>query len=198
VGGAKSGSLIQCSYFGINTDGTVASGTNNVSIGLRAFDTLVGGLNAGEGNVISKSTYAVMSYAGSTGSMIRGNFIGTDPTGMISHGNFAPISQYTGTSTWADITKNLISGNTGNGIQLTEGRSVSGSDGDIKIRGNYIGVDRTGNTALANGGDGINFPTGSVSGVTIGGVNLDDRNVISGNTDNGIYLGGVDVWPKCH
>ena len=71
----------------------------------------------------------------------------------------------------------MISGNRGNGIIL-EG------DGDW-IQGNYIGIDATGSTVLGN-----NFGIIGISGGSnvIGGTEPGARNVISGNTSDGIDI----------
>lgn len=70
---------------------------------------------------------------------------------------------------------------------------------NINIKGNYIGVDYTGAVAQPNGGDGIGIFSGtslaSASGNVIGGTTAADRNVISGNAQNGVVInaqnGGV-------
>jgi len=57
---------------------------------------------------------------------------------------------------------------------------------DNVIRCNHIGIDAHGNAALSNGLSGI-----AVEGdnVTVGGDSIEDRNVISGNDQAGVYLG---------
>jgi hypothetical protein len=56
------------------------------------------------------------------------------------------------------------------------------------IRGNYIGTDAAGAADLGNGSTG-NMIYGSPSN-TIGGAGAGERNVISGNDGEGIYIGG--------
>jgi CSLREA domain-containing protein len=70
---------------------------------------------------------------------------------------------------------NVISGNTSMGIYWA---SSGGS-----IKGNFIGVDTTGAAASANG-VGIVISSGSV---TIGGPTAAERNVVSGNANEGIF-----------
>jgi len=175
---------VQCSYIGLAPDGTSAGNYGTALAIDGSADTLIGGLVSGQGNVLSgNSDYTILTYAGSTGTMIRGNFLGTDPTGMIARpNNNAPIMNLSGAATWSDITLNLISGNTSSGgdfggIRLDADDTVTGSSGDVMIRSNYIGVDRTGNTALPNGGDAI-FINPPSSGFTIGGTNPTDRNIL--------------------
>ena len=181
---------VRCNYVGVAPDGSAGTGGNvGVALDGTTSDALVGGLTAGEGNVLSNHSYGVLTHDGTTGTMIRGNFIGTDPTGTLSRANTQHgINNWMGTVTWADITKNLISGNTASGIATDNDDSVSGASGDVVIAGNYIGTDRAGTAALANGSNGISFGNGSITGVTIGGTSAADRNVISANTGAGINV----------
>jgi hypothetical protein len=77
------------------------------------------------------------------------------------------------------------------GIELTT-RS-GGGDGNI-IAGNFIGTDPTGTLDLGNGGDGV-FIRGDSDNNVIGGTNPADRNVISGNADNGIEMNESGIGP---
>src|SRR5262249_60398129 len=74
---------------------------------------------------------------------------------------------------------NLISGNGNNGINLGPGNTV---------QGNLIGTDVTGLTAVPNG-NGIVVQSGNG---LIGGTAPGARNVVSGNTGDGIAVGGVN------
>ena len=62
----------------------------------------------------------------------------------------------------------------------------TGSTTNIKVVGCFIGVDATGNAAFPNGRNGIYF-AGS-DGVTIGGIALADRNLVSGNGNIGVAV----------
>ncbi|MDP3000797.1 MAG: right-handed parallel beta-helix repeat-containing protein [Bryobacterales bacterium] len=75
---------------------------------------------------------------------------------------------------------NLISGNGGSGIQIGGANNV--------IIGNLVGTDLSGTRAFGNGYDGV-FVTGGVNN-RIGGPDPRDRNIISGNTVNGITING--------
>ena len=76
---------------------------------------------------------------------------------------------------------NLVSGNTGNGIQLDY------SPGDL-IEGNLVGTDAAGGSALPNGGDGVNVSESMMT--TIGGTAAGAGNVLSGNNE-GLFLFGT-------
>ena len=178
--------IVQCNYLGLTPDGTASGVTRGVFVS--GFNTLIGGSVAGQGNVISGNFQAIMTSNGSTGTAIRGNFIGTDPTGTSARPNTdQAITHILGNATWSDITRNLISGNTSNGIALVDD-NITGSSGDVRIAGNYIGVNRTGTAALANSGNGISFASNNITGLTIGGTNAADRNIISGNLQSGIVI----------
>ncbi|MBI3408200.1 MAG: right-handed parallel beta-helix repeat-containing protein [Planctomycetes bacterium] len=98
--------------------------------------------------------------------------------------------------------RNFISGNMQNGMIIQGPRLV----GTI-IQGNYIGTNKEGNEPIPNHGQGIilnAFRTDAIdpisgpifagpSGTLIGGTVALARNLISGNEDNGIYLGGFST-----
>ncbi len=93
------------------------------------------------------------------------------------------IGAVIGGDTTAD--RNIISGNGANGILLLNSASVV-------IRGNYIGTNEDGTAALPNDYDGIRIAGSESTGNTIGGSIAARRNIISGNTGNGILLGAND------
>src|SRR5438552_222877 len=57
------------------------------------------------------------------------------------------------------------------------------------IQGNYVGTDFQGAARIANAGDGVTIQDGS--GNIIGGVGAAARNVLSGNSQAGIFLYGT-------
>jgi hypothetical protein len=67
------------------------------------------------------------------------------------------------------------------------GVTVNGG-GNMRILGNFIGLDLDGTTVAANRGDGLEL--NASSGNTIGGATGQDRNIISGNHGNGISITG--------
>ncbi len=74
----------------------------------------------------------------------------------------------------------IISRFGGDGLYFTAG------SGHV-IKGCYLGTD--GSAALGNGYNGINISGANFS--TIGGTSANDGNVISGNTQNGVFLGST-------
>ncbi len=122
--------------------------------------------------------------AGAAGTVIAGNHIGTDASGLLDRGNGGSgIDLGTGSGptlvggTVAED-RNIISGNGNDGIIIFE------SDGNTII-GNYIGTDITGNAPLPNAADGIALGSTS-SNNTIG--QPGSGNVLSGNANDGLEL----------
>ena len=76
--------------------------------------------------------------------------------------------------------RNIISGNSGDGVLIDSSAS------DAVVQANFIGTDFTGNAALSNGTNGVEI-AGSFN--TIGGTTVAARNIISGNTNNGVQIG---------
>lgn len=119
---------------------------------------------------------------------VQNNFIGTDRTGTIAHGNGVGIGTDRGSGAIIGGTtaaaRNLISGNARYGVQLQM------SMPNNVVKGNYIGTDVTGTKALGNGLDGVSVnSTGDVIGGSLAGA----ANVISGNRGNGISIFGTPV-----
>ncbi|HNB51422.1 MAG TPA: right-handed parallel beta-helix repeat-containing protein, partial [Anaerolineales bacterium] len=79
---------------------------------------------------------------------------------------------------------NLLGFNGGNGIEI----KGPGSSGNF-IQGNFIGVDPLGMYAWPNGLNGVALWSGT-SNNTVGGTSAGVRNVISGNTQNGVWIQG--------
>jgi hypothetical protein len=190
------GIFVQNSYIGMNAAGTTAvtgsqqgiflSDITGATIG--GASGSLGGSCSGVCNLISGSANGVgVAVQGSTptstsGTLIQGNFIGTDvtgtlarPNGQLAHINISQSAAITIGGTAAG-TGNLISGEPvqGTGI-LIDGGVV----GPVNIQGNFIGTTTTGNAVLANGGPGIHI-VGSTN-VNIGGTTASARNVIGGN-----------------
>jgi hypothetical protein len=179
---SSDGNLVQGNYIGTDASGTFALGNNNGIVASTSNNT-IGGTAAGARNIISGNRNDGILVVG-TGTIIQGNYIGTDVSGRLAVGNLFGVS----VTSWNNIiggsdpgAGNIISGNRGSGFD--SGIDVSGS-GNV-IQGNFIGTDLNGTAALANGRDGISV-TGSNN--TIGGRTPGARNVISGNVGYGLYL----------
>ena len=131
----------------------------------------------------------IQVIAGAQRAAIEGNHIGVDRSGLSARANGIGITvnsaftlQIGGTNA---SQRNIISGNSGNGISL-----ISMTTG--LIQGNYIGTDLTGTTVIPNGNHGIGA-SGFVTGLRIGGTAAGALNLISGNTGSGVFLDGSGI-----
>jgi titin len=178
--------VVAGNHIGTDASGTAAS-PNSEGVVIQSRGNTIGGTSAADRNVISGNRDDGVEMLSAGNNLIAGNYIGTDVTGTAAVPNRIGVynsllSTIGGTESGAG---NLISGNTGDGVQLGNGNLVAG---------NFIGTDVTGTAALCNGGWGITNPDGGgVSNNTIGGPTASARNLITGNMQGGIQLGGNAV-----
>ncbi len=124
-----------------------------------------------------------LEYADATNNNIAGCWFGIDPTGT----NPAP-NAYQGILVASGASRNIIggtnvlSGNSQYGIFITD----SNTTGNV-VLGNFIGTGASGSNALANGDSGVFIGNGASSN-TIGGTSIGARNILSGNSQYGIFL----------
>ncbi|MFO0850510.1 MAG: right-handed parallel beta-helix repeat-containing protein [Gemmataceae bacterium] len=187
-------------YIGTDRAGAADKGNLLYGVGFvdRASNNAIGGTTAGAGNVISGNDGGGVLFNGGNvfNNIVAGNLIGTAANGTDVLGNTGSgvtiqagsVSNTIGGTTVA--ARNVISGNTGNGVSLS-GAGTSGN----RIAGNYIGVDAGGNSALANGVDGVGAGTGAAGNVIgtdgDGSGDVGEGNVISGNAVDGVAIGGA-------
>ncbi len=185
------GNVVAGNWIGLNAAGTASLGNPGEGIDIsgstqnRIGTNADGVADAVEANVVVGSSIGVDLSDAAQQNVVAGNFIGTNPAGTAPMPNAAGVLVDTaaigntigGTTVAA---RNIISGNTGDGIEITK----SGTSNNV-IAGNYIGADVTGATALANTGFGVVVDT-SASANTIGGASASARNVISGNGKSGV------------
>jgi titin len=188
IGTNAPGNFVQGNFIGLDNTGTnaLANAFYGVSI-VNASNNVVGGTNAIQRNVISGNLLSGIYLSGTTatGNSIFGNFIGTSVTGKKSVPNTdggvrveGPGNVIGGAISGAG---NLISGNGKSGIYITNA-SLN------LISGNFIGTDVTGTSALGNAIAGIAILNASSN--TIGGTTPGERNLLSGNTNSGLYMVG--------
>ena len=124
-----------------------------------------------------------LEYANATNNTISGCWFGVDPTGT----NAAP-NAYQGILIAGGASGNIIGGTNVLSGNLQYGIFISDSNtaGNV-VLGNYIGTDASGSNALANGKSGVIIGGGTINNV-IGSTNSSGRNLLSGNTEYGIYL----------
>jgi CSLREA domain-containing protein len=153
--------------------------------------TLFGGASTIRGLIINNfARSGILAGSGAEGSVIEGNFIGTDPSGTAArpNGNSGVRIDEAGSVTVGGATpaaRNLISGNgeaspdIDQGVLITSG--PDGATGNI-IRNNYIGTNAAGTAALGNVGNGISLFDSNTDGNFVIG------NLISGNSAHGVDI----------
>jgi Bacterial Ig-like domain (group 3)/Right handed beta helix region len=149
----------------------------------------IGGPSSQDENVISGNGGDGIEINDGSAVLVEGNLIGTDITGMsaVPNANGVVLDYGSTTNTIGGTTateRNIISGNTNDGVEITN----EGSTGNV-VEGNYIGVDVTGNLALPNDYDGVSLVSNSN---TIGGTVAGSGNVISSNPVSQVELGAAD------
>ncbi len=154
-------------------------------IGLHVFSASnnIGGVGAGQRNVISGNTSAGISLngAGVTNNSVSGNYIGVTPGGDAKEPNNVGIAILNGASNnlvggVPSAYGNLIAGNTEQGVTI----GGTGTD-DNQVLSNIIG----GSAALGNGKNGVYMHT-NTGGTMIGGSGY--GNTIAGNGQQGILI----------
>jgi hypothetical protein len=187
LGGSGGHTVVGC-FIGSTTYGT-AGLPNTVGIDVTSNGNVIGGTSAAARNLISGNAGEGL-YIGGDSTVVSGNFIGTDITGTaaLANGNAGVhIELGSNNNIGGGIlpSRNLISGNSSGISGDGDGVWINGGTGN-KIRGNYIGVDVTGLSGLANAGNGV-YIENSLDG-WVGGAAAAYRNIISGNLENGVSL----------
>jgi parallel beta-helix repeat protein len=178
------GNCIVGNYIGTQKDGENPSGNGGSGVWIfnGAQRNIVGGSIMEERNVISGNEEYGVHIDGADNNTVSGNYIGTNKGGGSALGN-----RYAGVLIANGSTNNTIGGDTeakknvisGNGtVDPWDGVEISNSNANT-VQGNYIGLGANGDVAVANSDDGV-----SVSGDG----NVVKDNVISGNTDDGLYI----------
>jgi hypothetical protein len=160
----------------IELDGTSAGGSANGFRITSAGNTIRGLVINRFGNGVSIEN---------DDNTISGNHIGTDASGTLDRGNYDGVAIYNGAqnnTVGGDTAgeRNVISGNDSHGLFMDSGAQNN------TVSGNYIGLAANGTDALGNR-DGV-LINGGAQNNTIGGDTAGERNVISGNDDEGIRI----------
>ncbi len=183
-------------YFKGNKIGTDRTGTvklpNNFGIVIdTSSENVIGGGLPQDMNLISGNLTAGIGINGgsSSNNQIYGNYIGTDINGSDSLPNGCGIilagARNTVVGGVATGQRNIISGNYQAGIVM----NGTGTRFNT-IKGNYIGTNKDGNGFVSNH-TGVMLKS-NCNQNTIGGSTPDERNIISGNLEIGVYIEACD------
>ncbi len=195
--------LIAGNWIGLDATGSVDRGNavDGIVLLAGAANNTIGGTAANDRNVISGNDDDGVSIDGASGTVVIGNYVGTNAAGTAAIGNsgdgvaiqLGGVTPSTNTTVGGTSTaeRNVISGNAANGSQGLANVRIRGvgTTGNV-VLGNYIGTDYTGAVALANPRDGVVIDEGALNN-TIGGAAAGAGNVISGSTNNGIRVQGT-------
>jgi CSLREA domain-containing protein len=152
------------------------------------------------GLVITHWNVAGIYINSSSGNTISGNFIGIDQTGTTAAGAKGGVGVLITSDCDESADKNTIGGEFPELRNIISGNGASGIDlggpdgscaGFTSVEGNYIGTDRTGKLKVPNANHGVIVENGSEFNV-IGCEVLDGDNLISGNTDAGVFITDTD------
>jgi FG-GAP-like repeat len=171
---AEGGNLVQGNFIGTDVTGTVPLG--NVSQGVffePATAGLIGGTAPGARNIISgNGDHGILLGEGD--SQVTNNYIGTDVSGTRALGNAGDGIHVGPSEGGGTITGNVISANSGYGVNIL----ISGMP-HVDVLDNRIGTNSAGTAALGNLRSGIWY--GSFGRMVSG-------NLISGNGEHGLVL----------
>jgi hypothetical protein len=213
------GNLVQGNFIGTNAAGTraIGNGTGVVTEGQSGNSSshTIGGTAPGARNLISGNNGPGISIGGTlSGSLVQGNFIGTDVTGTVAVANvsdgvlinFGSANNTIGGTTAA--ARNVISGNGGNGVRSDYHPNT--------VQGNFIGTQANGVSPLGNNLNGVlinffndNAIGGSANGaantiafnggvgvLVLGTTSPVSSNAVFANAGLGIDLDGDGVTPN--
>lgn len=182
-----SANTVQGNYVGLTVEGTAPAEPSYGSIQLEngTFDNLIGGADAAARNVIAHRVAIDEANA----NVVRGNYIGTDATGMVANDRAAGINiarKLFGRSAGAD--RNTVDGN----VICSTGFTGVGLTGAVAttIQRNFIGVAADGSTPIGSMLYGI-YVSGTdqqPAGGTIGGTSAGSGNIIANAASDGVAI----------
>ncbi len=182
-------------YIGVDATGAVSLGNAGFAVEIYggSYANVIGWNGAAdavdERNILSGNGAGGVSIhdAGTTQNVVAGNYIGTTASGaaaLANNGDGVIIGSGATANTVGGTTaaaRNVISGNAGDGVEITG----SGTTSNV-VEGNYIGTNAAGMAALPNGGHGVDIV--GAANVTVGGATAGAGNIISGNTGDGVLV----------
>ncbi len=181
--------IIRGNFIGTDVTGATALANGSYGILVKSAGNIIGGTNAGDGNVISGNGDTGIYILNASSNIVQGNLIGVAASGAFALSNlndgiviYGSVGNPSAGNLIGGATpaaRNVISGNGASGIYLN-GSTASGNF----IQGNRIGTDISGSNIVGNAaGDGITLADASA--------NIISSNLISGNGLAGISMSGA-------
>jgi CSLREA domain-containing protein len=192
--------VIQGNLIGTTPDGVTPLG-NEAGISSNAPNNTIGGSTAAERNVVAASEQfgVALFNARSAGTVVQGNYIGTDSTGTqalpnLLGGVWLGEAENTTVGGTAPGEGNVISGNGQLGVLVFGGEAAGNS-----IQGNLIGTKSDGVSPLGNALGGVRLRERFPHNNTIGGSASGAGNTIAFNGGSGIQAdaGGFFTEAGC-
>lgn len=185
---------IHGNMIGLGADGStpLLNGNNGIELSSTATGAEIGTGVPADRNIISANGTTNAFHGiriAAANARVLGNYIGTDSAGLLDRGNTGRgIMLLAAGATIGDSgAGNVISGNGIQGITMFNAP-------DTTIQGNIIGIDVTGAVRIENGAAGISINDANCDNTLIGGgTDPGDRNIITGNALNQIYVEGSSV-----
>jgi parallel beta-helix repeat protein len=174
-GSLANGNVVESCYIGTDLTGTAAHGNGFLGV---VMTNGTARNRIGPGNVISGNAFGVLIEGpAATANVVTQTIIGLDRAGGVAIGN-AGCGLWIRSGASGNVVGpgNVISGNTGEGIAITDNAN------NCAVFGNIIGLDHDRLVALPNGGTGLWIRASSDQNV------IGPGNVISGNAGTGVVV----------
>jgi hypothetical protein len=190
VSGDSVANRIEGNFIGTDHTGTIDRGNDlaGVSIRVGPSQTLVGGTTPAARNVISGNGIGIDVFQ-ANGSLIMGNYVGTDKSGTKDLGNTDGVEMIGATGGTVGgataASRNVISGNDNDGIEALVSQGT-------KVLGNRIGTTASGTGALGNTSQGVHI-FGDASHILLGDGTSAGSNTIAFNGSDGIFVVGSSI-----
>jgi parallel beta-helix repeat protein len=185
---AASGNTVAGNFIGTNASSSnqIGNGSDGVAIEYGSTGNTFGGTTAAALNVISGNGWdgVHIDGSGTNSNVVEGNDIGTNAGGSGALTNAA-----SGVAVFGGASSNTIGGTTTAGRDVISGNAYYGvylSDSGTQynvVENDFIGTDKSGDSAVPNGTDGVIVQAGA-------SVNAFSYDVISGNTYDGVLFTG--------
>ena len=181
---------VEGDFIGTNADGAgpVPNGMGVYIQNDAEFNTIGGTTDGAPSDVISgNDDDGVHIVGGASYNLVAGDFIGTTVYGNVALGNgesgvaLYGGAQYNIIGNNGSITGDVISGNGQNGVYISDSGTMGNS-----VDGDDIGTDYTSSYGLPNS-TGVLIQNDAANN-TIGGTSASERDVITGNSGNGVAI----------
>jgi CSLREA domain-containing protein len=167
-------------YIGVKPDGVTAEG-NHYAVEVWSGENHIGDTSLAYRNIISGNTSGVEVNCQSDKNVIQNNYIGLNVAGTSAVANATFGIHICGKSNTVGgtvaLAGNVISGNTGNGVEIQAAVGAAFPATGNQLVHNFIGTDATGLNAVQNMQNGVLITA--------------DGAILSGNTISGNFLDGV-------